>query len=300
MKKLLYVIGSLIICFSCEDIIDVDLKEAPEAYVVDAWIDNSDQMQTIRINKSQPYFESSIAPPVIGADVTVRDSNGNNISFIETSPGVYQWNPDTAAIAIAIVGTSYDLRIEVDGEVFLANSTLNRVPEIDSLKFTFKEEQSPFEPEGYYAEFVATDPLGPGDTYWIKTYKNGLLLNNPFDLNVAFDAGFSEGGNIDGVVFIQPIQDAVTPFNDDLDAIVPYEIGDSLYVEIHSITNKAFDFLQQVIVQTQRDGGFDEIFAEPLQNVSTNIQSINPNSEDQVIGFFNVAAISGRGKRLIE
>lgn len=291
----------LVIAFlSCEDIVDVDLREAPEAFVIDGWIDNSNNIQTIRVNKTQPYFESDPAPAVNNASVVVRDSNGSLIQFVETSPGVYQWNPDTANVAIEVIGTSYDLRVEADGEVFLSNSILNRVPEIDSLKFTFKEEQSPFEPEGYYAEFLATDLVGSGDTYWIKAYKNGLLLNNPFELNVAYDAGFSAGGNIDGVVFIQPIQDGVNPLNDELDAIEPYQIGDSLYVEIHSITNEAFDFLQQVIVQTQRDGGFDEIFAEPLQNVSTNIVNADPNSEIQVIGFFNVAAISSRGRRLVE
>ncbi|MEQ8242794.1 DUF4249 family protein, partial [Fulvivirga sp.] len=197
-------------------------------------------------------------------------------------------------------GTTYDLEVRLNGITYHAASSLNRVPEVDSIKFTFKEEQSVFQPEGYYAEFVATDFKGSGDTYWIKAFKNGSLLNNPFDLNIAYDAGFNAGGNIDGFVFIQPIQDGVTPLNDELDAIDPYVLGDSLYVEIHSITNEAFYFLQEVQIQTQRDGGFDEVFAEPFQNVGTNITAQSTNGEAKVVGFFNVSSVSGRGMKLVE
>ncbi len=298
MKKTLIISTMIIFSFACEEEIDVTLREAPPAFVVDAWIDNTMTMQTVLVTRTQAYFDSSTPPPVSGATVTVTDSNGDTINFDETEPGVYSWNPEGGSVAIETIGTTYDLRVEVEGETFIASSQLNRVPVIDSIKFTFKEEQNQFQPEGFYGEFLATDPVGPGDTYWIKAYKNGELQNNPFDLNVAFDAGFNEGGNIDGVVFIQPIQDAVTPLNEDLDEIVPFVPGDSLYVEIHSITNEAFDFLQQVIIQTQRDGGFDEIFAEPLENVSSNIINTNPDSETKVVGFFNVAAIEGRGRRL--
>lgn len=299
MKKSIFILLILSL-FSCEDEINVNIKEAPSAYVVDAWLNNQMEEQVIKLTWTQAYFDNSPFAPVEGASVIVRDSNDNDLVFNETAPGIYTWNPATSPIQIETVGTQYNLRVEVGDEIFVASSELNRVPPIDSIKFTFKEEENAFQPEGYYGEFVATDPVGSGDTYWIKAYKNGEALNNPFDLNIAFDAGFSEGGNIDGVVFIQPIQDAVTPLNEDLDEIVPYVIGDSLYVEIHAITNKAFEFLQQVEIQTQRDGGFDEIFAEPLENVITNIRNLNPNPTTNVIGFFNVAAIESRGRRLIE
>lgn len=290
----------LIPLFSCEDEISVDLKEAPPAYVVDAWINNQSETQVITLNWTQDYFDSTPYSPVSGASVVITDSKGNELVFNEGEPGEYIWEPSTSPFQIDSIGAEYDLQIEVADEIFTATSKLNRVPTVDSLIFTFQEEESPFEPEGYYAQFVATDFLGPGDSYWIKTYRNGILLNNPFDITVAFDAGFSEGGNIDGVVFIQPIQDSVTPLNEDLDEIEPYQIGDSLYVEIHSISNEAFNFLQQVQIQTQRSGGFGEIFAQPLENVSTNIRTLNNASQNQVIGFFNVAGIEGRGRRLEE
>lgn len=75
-----------------------------------------------------------------------------------------------------------------------------------------------------------------------------------------------------------------------------YIQGDSLYVEIHSISNEAYFFLNQVLIETNREGGFGALFATPLANVSTNILPDNPSN--LVAGFFNMAAVSGDGARL--
>ena len=72
--------------------------------------------------------------------------------------------------------------------------------------------------------------------------------------------------------------------------------GDSVYVEIHSISNEAYFFLTQVVIETNREGGFGALFATPLANVSTNIIPDNPSN--LVAGFFNIAAVSGEGSRL--
>ncbi len=72
--------------------------------------------------------------------------------------------------------------------------------------------------------------------------------------------------------------------------------GDSVYVEIHSISNDAYFFLTQVIIETNRQGGFGALFATPLANVTTNI--VPDNTSNTVTGFFNIAAVSRDGVRL--
>lgn len=300
MRRILYAIFGLAIFASCEDQIDLKLKDAPAVLVVDAWINDLPGEQVIKLNKSQPFFDASVPPGVSGATVVLNDSEGNSYTFSEKSAGEYVWNTTTNGDIFNQIGEKFTLDIMAEGKSYTAVSEYRRVPKVDSIKFTLETGNGPFQPDGYYGEFVSTDLQGPNDTYWIKAYKNGVYLDDPFELNIAYDAGFSAGGNIDGVVFIQPIQSNVTPFNDDITALVPYEPGDSLYVEVHSITNEAFTFLQQVQIQTQRDGGFDEIFAEPLENVPSNIINTNPNDTEPVAGFFNVSAVSGNGKRLVE
>lgn len=92
------------------------------------------------------------------------------------------------------------------------------------------------------------------------------------------------------------------PLNDDryvpLGDTALYVKGDSVYVEIHSISNEAYFFLNQVIIETTRAGGFGALFATPLANVPTNI--VPENANNSVVGFFNIAAVNGAGNRLRE
>ncbi len=299
MKRLYTLILSatlLLILLGCEEEVQLNLKDAPPVLVVDAWINDKPEDQVIRLTKTQPYFESSLPDGVTGARIQVTDDLGNVYTFEESGAGTYTW-PYQGTV-LGTVGREYTLQIDAEGQVYRAESAMRRVPEVDSVVFTYREDEDAFREKGYYAEFVATDFTGPGDAYWIKAYKNDTLLLRPFEINIAIDAGFSTGGTIDGVVFIQPIQDGVNPLNDDLDAVIPYEFGDSLYVEIHSLTIPAFDFLDQLAIQTQRDGGFDEIFAEPLENLPTNIRRTDGDSTEPVVGFFSVSAVKGNGKRL--
>ena len=103
--------------------------------------------------------------------------------------------------------------------------------------------------------------------------------------------GLVQGGNIDGLPFITPTREGINPFYDDDDDDEfepPYKIGDHVRVEIHSITEDAFFFLQEMDVQLNNGG----LFAVPVSNVRTNIQNINPNSSIQAVGYFGTTAVS--------
>ena len=176
---------------------------------------------------------------------------------------------------------------------------MGAVPAVDSISYTFEKANGVFD-EQYVAEFWSRDLVGDGNTYWIRTFWNGQELNRPDELNVAWDAGFSEGGGVDGLIFIPPIRQAVTPArqedeNGDLEGAL--KDGDVLVVEVHSITHEAFQFLTQLNVQINRPGGFGELFAQPLSNVPSNIVSSDPNVD--VLGFFNVSAVESNERTLI-
>jgi hypothetical protein len=300
IKTIFGFIASVLVLCSCEDVINPNLRDADPVLVIDAWINDKVEDQVIRLTLSQPYLSDEVPPGVSGATVTVS-YEGGSIDFIEdgSDPGVYRWTTDeaTSEDVFGEIGRTYTLTVAFNGQTFEAVSEINRTVAIDSI--TFEEDDSPFYPDNsYIAEFWATEPLGTGDTYWIRSYKNGTLLSKPSEINIAYDAGFSQGGSFDGITFIPPIR-GVNPNDVDEDdlPLSPYVIGDSLYVEIHSITHESFTFLSQVIVQTNRPGGFGELFSTPLANVSSNIISASPGSL-KAVGFFNVAAVEGLGKRL--
>ena len=301
ISRLLYVFSFVVLLSSCEDVIEPDLPQAEPIVVVDAWVNNQNVPQNIFVTRTQPYFQNEFPTKVDGATVYIEDDRGMRYDFVEND-SAYTWVPGAQELGVEDV--NYALTVEVGGETFVSLMTAGRTPEVDSLKFSFNEEDA-FIPQDYFTgEFLATDFPGEGDTYWIRAWKNGIELKKPSEINVAYDAGFSRGGNVDGVVFIQPIQDGVNPFDEDPENdnefLPPYEVGDELYVEIHSISEPAFFFLNEVIIQTDRAGGFGALFAQPLANVSSNLVNADPNSGEQVLGFFNVARVTSRRAVLTE
>jgi Domain of unknown function (DUF4249) len=302
MNRILGFAAAVVLLASCEDVINPDLKDVDPVLVVDAWINDKAEDQVIRLTLSEPYLSGNLPTGVSGAVVTVS-YDGGSIDFLEDAgePGVYRWTTDeaTSEEVFGETGRAYTLTVTLNGQTFEAKSKINRTVAIDSI--TFEKEDSPFYPENsYIAQFWATEPDGTGDTYWIRSYKNGELLSKPSEINIAYDAGFSPGGSFDGITFIPPIR-AVNPNDVDEEdqSLPPYSIGDSLYVEIHSITYESFTFLNQVIIQTDRPGGFGELFSTPLANVSTNMKTITP-GQLKAVGFFNVSAVKGLGKKLEE
>lgn len=283
---------------ACETDVDVTLPSADPVLVVDAWLTHEADTQTIRINYTQPYFDASPYLGVENALVEVISEDQEFIPFSEVEPGVYQWLPANPTDTFGIIGKGYGLNIEVDGVTFYAITSMKRVPEIDSIAFRFETGNS-FFPDAYFGEVWARDLPGSGDTYWIKAWKNGIYLNEPGDINIAYDAGFSPGGNADSLIFIRPIRDGVNSFEDDDndEPLSPYVLGDSLYVEIHAISNEAWFFLANVAEQTSRSGGFGELFATPLANVYSNLKS---SDGTLVVGMFNMGAVSRKGRRLKE
>ena len=281
---------SLLIFFTaCEDVVEIELDEAAPILVVDAWINDQSGPQTIRLTNTAPYFESAPTPGIPGATITVSSSSGKIIDFTDVGNGDYIWTPDPNE-RIGTVGDEFVLSIDLDGKSYAAYSKLNRVPPIDSIGQETIEESS-FAEESIRCNFYARDPLGPGDTYWIKTFRNGQFLAQPAELNIAFDAGFSQGSEVDGIIFITPIRETMNPVADPLENgekfPSPWNVGDEVRVEIHSLNLDAYYFLD--IVQTQLLNSQNTIFAEPLTNSPSNVVA---EDGDEVLGMFVTSAVS--------
>ncbi|MFT4738814.1 MAG: hypothetical protein ACI8QD_000005 [Cyclobacteriaceae bacterium] len=299
MKNLIIILIAVFL-ISCEKDIFPDLGTSFEAVSVEAMLTDQGTTQTILVTRTQPYFQNEFPEKISGAQVFVIDEDSTVFSFVEDEVG-YTWtSPD--GNPFGQVGKSYFLVVEVDGARFVSFSQMGPAPEIDSIGWEFEEKNSFIVEDYYLAQFYASDFEGPGDAYWIKAYKNGQYLNQPSEITLAFDAGFGQAGNVDGVAFIQPIRQGINPFdvNEDNLLLPPYLIGDSVHVEIYSISPEMFFFLLQVQTQINRTGGFGELFAPPIANVPTNIINEDENDSEQVVGFFNVSAVTSLGQVLTE
>ena len=295
---ILFVLG---LFSSCEDVITVNLEEGNNQLVVDAWINNLNLPQTIILSRTSPYFDASPSTKETGATVVVVEDDGTVYNFEDAdNDGAYSWMPDSNN-TFGRVGGVYKLSITTsNGKEYSSISAMNRIMPIDTITLEDKEEELG-QVAGIYAELFARDFLGEGDAYWIKSFKNGKFLNKPQEMNIVWDASFNPGSGVDGVIFISPIRQFINRIADSEDGAIdnsdlpPWAIGDSIRVEIHSLNQEAFLFLEQALTQmTLGDAG---IFAEPPANVPTNIESINvDNASDKAIGFFNISAVSSNGR----
>jgi hypothetical protein len=279
----IYVCLLTIIFSGCEDVVDLNLKGGESQLAIDGQITNEPGPDTVLLTKTTPYLDNN--NPIIGVEnalVIVSDNLGAIDTLQHIGNGKY-----ITDILEGKIGNKYSLEIQYQGETYRATTEMKRVPPIDSLKTDYRPEELFGRPPGYYVDFFASDIPGTGDTYRLKVYKNGKLHNRPRDLNLAYDASQLREGT-DGVRFTFPIREMLNPFPNDNENKPPYNPGDTVTVELLSITEDHFNFYFQLLTQLNNGG----LFASPPVNVSTNIYNANPSSDQKAVGWFGASAIS--------
>lgn len=279
----LLVFAAVIGLSSCEDVIDIQIQDGVEQLVIDAWITNKNEDQVVKLSLSQPYFDNTEPKMVTEATVILFDQDSIAYPFLDlNNTGKYILPKEAGGFLKE--NNRYALYVKYKDQEFAALSVYRPVPKIDSIAYEYFEfpftGQDSTETSGYFAEFYAKDPQGEGDTYWIKTRKNGKLINDPAQISISYDGGFSPGGGSDGLTFILPVRQSI---NDGF-----YQHGDSLNVELWSITPDAYLYLLQVR-QESANGG---IFATPPANIPTNIFNLDSRSEVKALGFFGISQVN--------
>ncbi|MDQ6478730.1 DUF4249 domain-containing protein [Dyadobacter sp. LHD-138] len=270
----------------CEDVIDLKTETGPPQLVVDGWITNQPGTQTVTLTWSSAYFDTNPIKPVLGAKVRVTDNLGKVYTFTDSEgTGKYTWGK-LATDTLGRIGGKYTLQVEHEQEVYSAKTEIKRVPKVDSVVYThetlpIKPDKDKGQQKGFVVEFYARDFVGTGDTYWIKEVINGKTnVDKAEKISIAYDAAFGAGAPSDGLIFIQPLRRSIT-----YDSL--YQAGNRVGVELHSITNEAFYFLQQVVEQSGNGG----IFATPIANIKSNVTNADPKGR-KALGYFGASAVS--------
>lgn len=297
MKKLLILPLLALLLANCEDPVTLDSRFENPELVVEAWLNNISEPQTITLTESQDYYANRLPTPVTDAQIIVCETvdqmpTTNCFIFAHQGEGRYVWEPAAAGETLGEVGMEFGLGIQRGEKQYAAVTTMNRTAEIDSISFQFEEEALGLE-EGLYAQIYARDPVGQGDAYLIRSTINDTLLLAPGEQNIAYDATFSPGTNTDGITFIFPIRFRINKTDED-GAVIPLVEGEKVAVEIISLSQEAYLFLR--IVNEQINNGNSGLFDLPVANSPGNVVELE--SGETILGFFNVAA-SARIERTV-
>jgi hypothetical protein len=279
---------ALLIFAACENVVQVKLDKGSKLIVVDAFLNSLRSTQKVRLTYTDDYFSSNNPPPITGATVVLTDLSNNKIyNFTDQSNGDYIFNLGSAD-TIGYTGHSYKLEVIYNGNSYTSVTEEKRAAKLDSISAKYEDGSSLFAPNaGYYTILWARDLPGPiSDYYWVKASKNGEMYSRANDLNLCVDG---TGGSVpaaDTLLFTPPTINDLVPRRDIL------VVGDSLAVEIHSISKETYFFLLQVINQTNNSG----LFATTPENVRTNITS--PDGATKAIGWFSFSGVAAGGKRI--
>lgn len=235
----LMILAMLALFSSCEKVIDLELKDAEAAIVIDAGISDMAENQTVRISKTYSFTEANRFNGLAGAKVVLTTSNGNTFSYKEVSPGIYQSDrirgrPDV----------TYTLDVTVEGKTYTAKSTMPQKVVLDSL--TFKE-FSFFGQSSTYVSANFNDPPGIQNQY-----RYILKVKGKIEEDVVSEDRFNDGNKVADVIFYE------------MDDLVS---GDPVEVELQCIDRAVYKYFFS-LTQSAGGGGPPVAPANPPSNFS--------------------------------
>lgn len=260
---------------ACEDVIELEVPEGEPLIVINGRITDSDSTGIV-LMATAPYFSNTALPKISGANVRLFENNELVGELKEDSAGYYRLDYR------GVVGNVYHIRVEVpEGNPWLPGGVwqslgeeLRRIPEIDSVFSQYRENRPPFL-DGIYPYFMFNDPVGEGDRYRLRLWRNDSLLTRPQELTT-YEDRFWDGRSFDNIDLPAP-QISGTPF----------PAGTAFRIEKSSISKRYFDYLELLFQQTVQVGS---TFDPPPAPLLGNIKCVSdPNRIS--MGYFNASAI---------
>lgn len=258
-----------ILLISCQDVVDVPLKNNQERLVIEAllkWESNtSGNEQFIKLSKTTPYYNNSVVPAT-NASVKVKNlSDLSEYLFVETEDGVYK-----TSNFIPVLNDTYQLTVVYQNETYTATEKLLPTPEILSIYQSTEEGFSTTDPEVniIFQDFEnQTDYYRVSFSYFKPTNENLDNYELKDTYKFIFNDQFQENNPIS--IFYE---------NKDL------QTNDQVKIELISISKRFYNFLTKL--EDQVDGGFGP-FSLPPVNVKGNIVNTT-NSSNYPYGYFSL------------
>lgn len=215
MKKIITAAALVLLGFtSCQEVIEIELKDAEPMIVIEANITDQPGPYQVVISKSVSFSADNVFPTVSGATVLIADDAGNSEMLSETAAGTY-----VTTSFQGVPGRTYTLTVIAEGKTYTAQSYMPQAVTLDSL---LVEPGTGFGDTIYYIIPQWQDPVGTGNYYRCIQYQNGERVGA-----FLYDDAFS-----DGLVNGQPL----------LNFEAEFEPGDTIGVDFHCIDKATYQY----------------------------------------------------------
>lgn len=127
---LIVLFASISVLFSCQKVIELDLKDSEPFYVIEGAVNKDSLVHTILLSKSKTFSSNNQFENVSNAVVSISDDLNNVEVLSEVSPGIYR-----TSNLLGQEGVSYTLSVQVEGNSFTSTSIMPKQVVLDSLIF---------------------------------------------------------------------------------------------------------------------------------------------------------------------
>jgi hypothetical protein len=210
---ILIVLVFAVVLTSCEKVIELKLNDSDQKYVIEGSVNNGESVHYVRITKTQKIQDATQNPTVDDATVVISDNAGNSETLTLVEPGLY-----ATTDLLGVENRTYTITVTIEGEVFVASSTIPQQVPFDSLAV----ESYLFGPTVINSLVpIRIDPAGVDNFYKFALYRNDTLVPGIFLQDDKF---------ADGVEMRQPL------FGGD------FKSGDLAKVEMKCIDRQTFRY----------------------------------------------------------
>ncbi len=258
MKKLFLLVVFFGILISCEDVIDVELNDAPPRLVVESnlnvWEDGTSQ-STVRLTTTAPFFNNSV-PFINDAIVTVTDENERVYTFTYSDNGFYTSN------LVPELNLEYTLTIIYKDETYTATETLYTV---SPLEFIEQRDDGGFTGEDIELKVFFTDPAGENNFYFFEG------ISERGDVLDVYNDEFFDGNRIFGYYLVEDLAPE-----------------DEIQFNIYGVSEAYYNFMFILLQQTGGGGGPFE--TQPATVRGNIVNQTNP--DNFPLGYFRISEVS--------
>ena len=263
MKHYIFLLA-IVLLWSCEDVIEVDLNTSEPKLVIDASINyfknTSGSEQDIKLTLSAPYFDDEV-PPATGADVRVIKSSDDVFIFTEEgNSGIY-----TNTNFISQINETYELEIVYQGETYRATETMKSVVDID---FVEQNDDGGFTGEETELKAFYTDPANEENYYFFEFISDIPEIPT---LEV-YDDEFTDGNQIFGFYTEEELT-----------------TGDEVIIRNYGVSERFYEFMFILLQQNAEDGG-GPFETQPATVRGNCINETNPNNFP--LGYFRASEVA--------
>jgi len=267
MKKLNVLILSLkitvlavavVFIYSCEKVIEIDIKDAEIQTVVEAYVNSTQGDNLVILSKSANFYEANQFPMIKGASVIISTTEGN-FKLNEIEDGIYQ-HSELGELS----NSNYTLTINIDGQVISSESKMPDLVPIDSISYVKNTDDS-----------MGGGPNDEGEEEYYKLY---VHFHDPANILNYYKIRVNSLYYQYTETFI--VNDALFDGRDAKLLLQTAYAGDTVVVDLISIDKQNYEYFR--LIEANDMGAFTTSIGNPVSNVLG----------ENVIGVFGANAIS--------